>query len=143
MKYFLILIISIISISINAQSLSNNEVKKLSKLDLEINNIDQYEITLTKHLREILLAEKQRKANKTSGIILTTMSVLSIGYGLVVSSGPTDSFWHGNPQRDTVGGILIGIGLIESGIGIPLLFTSKKRKKQRDSLIQEYQRDLK
>ncbi len=143
MKYFLVLLISVISFSINAQSLSNNEVKKLSKLDLETTNLDQNEITLTNHLREILLAEKQRKSNKLSGIILTSLSALSIGSGVLVSSGQEGSFWHENPFRGLVGGILISTGAIEGGIGIPLLFTSNKRKKQRDRLIQEYKRDLK
>jgi len=134
---FLVLLI-LIFIPVSAQNLSDREIKKLAKLDLEYSNQEQNDYQYTNQLRAILKTEKQRKSNKLSGIILTSFSALSIGSGVLVASGQEGSFWHENPFRGLVGGILIGTGAIEGGIGIPLLFVSKKRKRERDRLIKEY-----
>ncbi|MBZ9631409.1 hypothetical protein LB465_11515 [Salegentibacter sp. LM13S] len=138
MKIYLIVFLSILPITVNAQDLSDREIKKLAKLDLEYSNQKQNDFQYTNQLRAILKTDKQRKSNKLSGIILTSLSALSIGSGVLVASGQEGSFWHENPFRGLVGGILISTGAIEGGIGIPLLFVSKKRKRERDRLIKEY-----
>jgi hypothetical protein len=137
-KIYLIILLSLFSIIVNAQDLSDREIKKLAKLDLEYSNQNQNDYQYTNQLSAILKTEKQRKSNKLSGIILTSLSAISIGSGILIFSGQEDTFWDENPFRGTVGGILIGTGTIKGGIGIPLLFVSKKRKRERDRLIKEY-----
>lgn len=41
MKIYLILFLSLFSIIVNAQDLSDREIKKLAKLDLEYSNLEQ------------------------------------------------------------------------------------------------------
>jgi len=143
MKFILLILIGLFLNPVTAQELSDREIKKLSKLDLQYANLEQNDSQYTNQLRAILKTDKQRKSNKLSGIILTSLSALSIGSGILVFSGQEGSFWDENPFRGTVGGVLIGTGAIEGGIGIPLLFVSKKRKRQRDRLIKEYRAQTK
>jgi len=110
---------------------------------LEYSNQNQNDYQYTNQLRAILKTEKQRKSNKLSGIILTSLSALSVGSGVLVASGQEGSFWDENPFSGLVGGILISTGAIEGGIGIPLLFVTKKRKRERDRLIMEYRAQTK
>lgn len=137
------MLFSLILIQVSAQELKQRELKKISKLGIETVHINNYGEQLTNDFRDILRADRKRKTNKTVGIILTSLSALSIGSGVLVSSGQEGSFWHENPFRGLVGGILIGTGAIEGGIGIPLLFVSKKRKRERDRLIKEYRAERK
>jgi len=136
-NFILLILISLISFQISAQELNKRELKRISKLEI---NTQDYNISgekLTKDLREILRKERKRKSNKTSGIILTSLSAISLGLGTAILATPVDSEGHEKAFRDVIGGFFIGTGAIEGGIGIPLLFVSKKRRKERDLLIQE------
>ena len=141
MRFILLFMMALISTQVSSQELKNKELNKISKLG--INTVDlTYGDKLTNDFIEILRTDRKRKVNKTVGIIFTSLSAISIGSGLLIASSPKNSFWHENPQSGTVGGLLIASGLIEGSIGIPLLFVSKKRKKQRDRLIEEYQNQM-
>jgi len=136
-KFTLLILIGLFCIPISAQELKKRELKRISKLEINTEDYNISEEKLTKDLREILRKERKRKSNKTSGIILTSLSALSLGLGTAILATPVDSEGHKKAFRNVIGGFFIGTGAIEGGIGIPLLFVSKKRRKERDLLIQE------
>jgi len=139
MKFILILLIGLISLSISAQELKKGELNKISKLGINTGDLNIYDEKLTNDFREILRANRKRKSNKTVGIILSSLSAISMGLGTALLVTPSESEGHGKAYRDVIGGFMLGTGIIEGGIGIPLLFVSKKRKRERDLLIEKYQ----
>ncbi len=139
MKLIAILLIGLISLPISAQELKKGELKKISKLGINTGDLNIYDEKLTNDFREILRANRKRKSNKTVGIILSSLSAISIGLGTTLLVTPSESEGHGKAYRDVIGGFMLGTGIIEGGIGIPLLFVSKKRKRERDLLIEKYQ----
>jgi hypothetical protein len=139
MRIILLFMIALISTQVSSQELKDRELNKISKLGINTANLNTYGDQLTNDFREILRADRKRKVNKTVGIIFTSLSAISLGLGTAVLATPVESEGHAKAYQDVIGGFLIGTGAIEGGIGIPLLFVSKKRKKKRDRLIQEYQ----
>jgi hypothetical protein len=138
MKFILLVLIGLFFIPVSAQELKPREIKKISKLGIENVDLDNYGEQLTTDFRKILRADRKRKTNKTVGIIFTSLSAISLGLGTAVLATPVESEGHEEAYRNVIGGFFIGTGVIERGIGIPLLFVSKKRKRERDSLIEEY-----
>ncbi len=138
MRYILIILIGLISLQSSAQELKNRELKKISKLGINTADLNTYDEKLTNDFRDILRANRKRKSNKTVGIILSSLSAISLGLGTVILANPVESEGHENAYRGLIASFMIGTGAIEGGIGIPLLFVSKKRKRERDLLIQEY-----
>ncbi|MBZ9631402.1 hypothetical protein LB465_11480 [Salegentibacter sp. LM13S] len=143
MRYILLILIGFMFIPVSAQELKQRELKKISKLGIETVHINNYGEQFTNDFRDILRADRKRKTNKTVGIIFTSLSAISLGLGTAVFATPVESEGHGKAYRDVIGGFLIGTGAIEGGIGIPLLFVSKKRKRERDRLIEEYYTQIK
>lgn len=139
MRKFLILISLFLgTLNINGQEFTNKEEKRLSKIGIEISDIDSIGKQLNNDLDKILSLERKRKSNKTSGIILTSLSAFSLGLGTAIIATPVDSDGHEMAFRNLAGGIFIASGAIEGGIGIPLLFVSKRKRKQRDLLLSKY-----
>lgn len=138
MRFILIILIGLISIPVSAQELKQRELNKISKLGIGTVNLNNYDDQLTNDFRNILRADRKRKSNKTVGIILTSLSAISLGLGTAIIATPVESDGHEKAFRNLIGGFFIGTGAIEGGIGIPLLFVSKKRKRERDLLIKEY-----
>ncbi|MDT0644972.1 hypothetical protein RM553_19220 [Zunongwangia sp. F363] len=66
------------------------------------------------------------------------MSVLSIGTGIGIIANPIESTGEENAYRNLMGGFILASGAIEGGIGIPLLFVSKRKKRERDLLLEKY-----
>lgn len=138
MRFILVVLIGLISITVSAQGLKQRELNKISKLGIDTVNLNNYEDQLTHDFRNILHADRKRKSNKTVGIILSSLSAISLGLGTAMIATPVESEGHEKAFNDLIGGFFIGTGAIEGGIGIPLLFVSKKRKRERDLLIKEY-----
>ena len=141
MKIVLLVTIAFFSTQVSSQELEQTELNKIYRLGINTANIDNYDTQLTNDFREILRAERKRKVNKTMGIILSSLSAVSLGVGTAVITTPSESMAE-NVLADITGGFLIVTGVIEGGFGIPLLLASNKRKKQRDKLIQKYQNQL-
>ena len=138
MRFILLILICLIAVPVSAQDLKKRELHKISKLGIDTGNLNIRNDQLTKDFRDILRADRKRKTNKTVGIILSSLSAISIGLGTAVIATPVESKGHAKAFRNLVGGFFIGTGAIEGGIGIPLLFVSKKRKRERNSLIRDY-----
>lgn len=138
-KFTLLVVIGLISLQISAQELKQRELNKISKLGINTGDLNIYDEQLTQDFRDILRANRKRKSNKTVGIILTSLSAISLGLATAVLATPVESEGHESAYRGLIGTFFIATGVIEGGIGIPLIFVSKKRKRERDLLIQKYE----
>ncbi len=141
MKYFLLLLFGFSIIQLNAQDLSKRDIKKLNnfginqqELNLESNNVNT-------NLNTLLIKDRKRKTNKTLGIILTSLSAITITAGVTTIVKTSNS--DGAPFGAMAGGAVAGFGIIEGLIAIPLFKASKKRKSERDKLIEKYHTNLK
>lgn len=138
MKKLILALFLLSTLSSNAQEFSKKELKRLSRLEINLPQKDSITNQINSDFNEILFLERKRKSNKTSGIILSSLSALSIATGVGIIANPVESTGHENAYRNLIGGVLIASGAIEGGIGIPLLFVSKRKKRQRDLLIEKY-----
>ena len=89
-------------------------------------------------LNKILILEKKRRKNKRTGIILTSLSVLTTAYGIIALSYDKSNDGTGRAIQETIGGISLGLGVVSAGISIPIFKSSKKRKNERDKLIEKF-----
>ncbi len=143
MKNILLIFLMIYSIKINSQNFNDFEVQKINSFDININRLDLSNQKINIDLKSILVKEQQRKSNKTTSIILASLSVITTTIGIITVSKPKtinemDYLNEAGAYENLIGGFFIAAGVIEAGISIPLFFTSNKRKKERDKLIELY-----
>ena len=131
MKKLVLLILIFTFFSGLSQNISEKEILKLNKLNVKTENLDFYNLNIKNDLNKILNLDRKRRKNKTVGIILTSASVTSFILGGTLLS-------KDNGITDVFGGIMIAGGAVYGGISIPFWNSSKKRKKERDELIQMF-----
>jgi len=132
MKLLSILFLLLLSANTFAQTFKNREIKRLNSFGIDLTSIDLNEETNYLNLETILKKEKKRRTNKTVGIALTTLGLLTTGFGtaLIVNSKDQE---EGLPQ--SIGTMFVAMGVVELGISIPIFIATSKRKKERDKLI--------
>ncbi|MDT0650211.1 hypothetical protein [Autumnicola edwardsiae] len=138
MKIILSALIILISFQISGQELNKRQLSKISKFGIDTSNFNNDEHQINEDFRNILKAERRRKSNKVVGIVLTSLAAISIGLGVATFATPVESEGHESAFRGIIGSFLVGTGAIEGGIGIPLLFVSRRKKRQRNLLIEKY-----
>ena len=118
-----------------SQTFKDYEFKRLNSFEINLNSIDLNNSTDYLNLKTILEKDKKRRTNKTVGIILTSLSALTTTFGImVISNSKNDQEGVGQ----SIGTMFVVAGAIELGISIPLFISSKKRKKERNKLIEYY-----
>jgi len=122
----------------NSQSLSNKNILKLNKLDIKTEKLNLNGINIQNDLNEILFLDKKRRRNKRTGIILTSLSVLTTTFGIFALTHDKANDGTGRAYQELIGGMSLGIGIASGGITIPIFNSAKKRKKERDKLIGKY-----
>lgn len=137
MKLLVLSIVLVTAMTVSSQEISNTDLQKLEDLQLSSQNLDLTDLKIQKDLNQILFLEKKRKTNKTLAIVFTSAAAVSvIGGSIILSKGnnPNDSIDY----ADVIGGVFITGGVIYGGVSIPFWTASKKRKKERDSLLELY-----
>jgi len=114
-----------------SQSLSNRKIAELNKLNIQTETLDLKDINVQTNLNNILCLDKKRRKNKTVGVVLTSLSVTSLILGGALLS-------KDNGISDALGGIMFAGGAVYGGISIPFWNSAKKRKTERDKLIEMY-----
>ena len=126
----------LLSGSLFSQSFKPKQVKVLSQLGIDTTAMRTAPVQAVVTLNQILKKEHQRKANKTTAIVFSSLSAFYLATGTYFLLKPATGEEAGiNP---TIGGILISGGVIMGGISVPFWIISNKRKKQRDKLLQAY-----
>lgn len=138
-KLFFIILFLSANIS-SAQNFSNKEINRLNSFRVSLNNIDLNDQNSYLDLEKILEKEKKRRTNKFFGIALTSLSALTTTFGGIVIANSKDD-QEGVGQ--SVGTMFVVIGIAELGISIPLFISTKKRKKERNKLIEKYNQNQK
>ena len=137
-KTLITLTILLLSTICFSQTFKKYELKRLNSFEINLNSIDLNDSTDYLNLKAILEKDKKRRTNKTAGIILTSLSALTTTFGImVISRSKNDQEGVGQ----SIGTMFVVAGAIELGVSIPLFISSKKRKKERDKLIEYYKTD--
>jgi len=137
-KNITLLLIAILSLSICfSQHFKPHETKMLNSFGLVLKPDTQINKNHLIDFKTILKKERKRKSNKTAGIILSSVGVFSTSLGILVLSRPAGD-GMGKGIQESIGGLLVGAGLVSGGISIPLFNSASKKRKQRDKLIEKY-----
>lgn len=131
MRPIYLFLVLVTAVAVNSQEISNTDLQKIEKLHLSTQNLDLTDLKVQKDLNQILSLDKKRKTNKTLGIVFTSAAVVSLVTGSVLLNKE-------HPISDVVGGIIITGGVMYGGASIPFWVASKKRKKERDKLLELY-----
>ena len=115
------------------QSLETKQIEKIQEFGIDYQSNMRVAHNFNTELQNILELDQKRKKNNTWGIVLSGLGLLTTAYGTTAFTGE-----RVNPYSVIAGGALIGIGLIEMGVSIPLFKSSKKRKRERDKIIEKY-----
>lgn len=130
MKFLLPFILFIVSVfNITSQEIDENNLQKLHKLNLNTQNLDLTNLETQKNLHLILNLEKKRKTNKILGIVLVSAATVSAVTGSILLGKE-------NTTSDVFGGVFLAGSAIYAGVSMPFWNASKKRKKERDKLIE-------
>ena len=135
MKNILLIFLILISFKNYSQNFKEKELKKIESFGINLTEFDHNEKRVINDWNLILEKEKRRKNNKTVGIILTSLSVLSTTFGAkILSESKNDEEGVGQ----FIGSMFVAGGIINAGISVPLFISSSKRKKERNKLIELY-----
>ncbi len=115
------------------QSLETKQIEKIQEFGIDYQSNMQADPNFNTEFQNILELDQNRKKNKTWGIVLSGLGLLTTAYGTTAFTGE-----QANPYSTIAGGALIAIGLAEMGVSIPLFKSSKKRKRERDKIIEKY-----
>ena len=115
------------------QSLETKQIEKIQGFGIDYQSNIQTDPNISSDLLNILESDRKRKKNKTFGIILGGMGLLTTAFGTSAFTSEQP-----NPYSIIIGGVITGIGLAEIGISISLFKSSKKRKIERDKIIEKY-----
>jgi len=90
------------------------------------------------------------KTRKTVGYNFSGLRLLTTTGGILILTSTRNSSNNSNNEMDesgayvaVAGGVITWIGINEMGISIPLFFSSRKSKKERDKLIMKFNPDFK
>ena len=125
----------LISINNYSQNLNDKELKKIESFGVILTNYNLNENRVNNDWNLILDKDRTRKKNKTAGIIISSLSILSTAFGAKLISVNKDSE-EGVGQ--SIGTIFIAGGVASAGISIHLFNFTSKRKKERNKLIELY-----
>jgi len=131
MKPIILSLFLVTVVAVNSQEISNIDLQKLEDLQLSTQKLDLSDLTVQKDLNQILFLDKKRKTNKTLSLVFSSAAAISVVTGSILLSKE-------NTTSDVVGGIFMSGVLIYGGISIPFWVASKKRKKERDKLLELY-----
>ncbi len=124
----------ILSIYGRSQDPANGMLDRPEIPNLNVHTLDLKNLEVQRNLDEILRLERKRKGNKTVGIILSSVSVTAIlGGGAMLLKGGREE--HG--ILTALGGIAISSGVVSGGISVAFWDSSKRRKRERDRLIEK------
>jgi hypothetical protein len=137
MKTLTTLLVIFIFSNCFSQDFKQYEIKRLNSFGIELKSDNQMNESYTLDFSTILEKERKRRTNKTVGIILTSIGALSTSFGILILSNKSEN-GEGRAIQEAVGGMFVGAGIISGGISIPLFNSAKKKRKERDKLIEKY-----
>lgn len=118
-----------------SQTYKEYELRRLNSFGIHLDSVEINNAAKPLNISAILEKEKKRRTNKTSAIVLTSLSVLTTTYGaLLFSASKNEQEGLGK----SISLMVMTVGVIELGTSIPLFISSNKRKKERDKLIELY-----
>ncbi len=132
-KFILCLVLISFSTFSLGQSLEPKQIEKIHDFGISYQSSLQKDLQIDTDLLNIIALDRKRKKNKTFGIILSGVGLLTTAFGTTAFTSE-----QVNPYSIIVGGVIAGVGLVEMGVSTPLFKSSKKRKRERDKLIEKY-----
>ncbi|MGB2476247.1 MAG: hypothetical protein ACPIB2_06110, partial [Flavobacteriaceae bacterium] len=116
-----------------SQSFNEQEIKRINYFGINTIEYDLNDNKIYTDFSKILKLNNKRKSNKTFGIVLGSVSLLTTSFGILALSAKKDD-GMGKAIVDTIGGISLGVGVIFGGVSIKLFNSSKKKKKRKGQI---------
>ncbi len=141
MKRILVILALLIGFYSQAQVLIKEEIQRLDKLKISAAQVNLHDYKVQKDLSRILEIDRKRRTNKTFAIVFTSLAAIGIGAGAYM-------IYEGNRNDEGYGFVssfmgtfyIIGSTTVYGGISIPFWIGASKRKRERDRLIDEFNR---
>lgn len=116
-----------------SQSFNEQEIKRINYFGINTIEYDLNDNKIYTDFSKILKLNNKRKSNKTFGIVLGSVTLLTTSFGILALSVKKDD-GMGKAIVDTIGGISLGVGVIFGGVSIKLFNSSKKKKKRKGQI---------
>jgi hypothetical protein len=137
-------------LGMQGQELKSNQIQKLESFGIEYKSLIIENPNYGVEFMEILKKDRKRKTSKTVGYIFSGLGLLTTTGGILILTSTKNSSNNSNNEMDesgayvaVAGGVITWIGINEMGISIPLFFSSRKSKKERDKLIMKFNPNFK
>ncbi|PKB43056.1 hypothetical protein AX016_1239 [Cellulophaga sp. RHA19] len=137
MKTLVTLLVIFVFSNCFSQDFKHFEIKRLNSFGIELDLDNQMNESYNFDLNTILKKERKRRKNKTAGIIFTSLGALTTSFGVLILSNKSGND-EGKAIQGFIGGMFVGTGIVSGGISIPFFKSTKKRRKERDKLIEKY-----
>ena len=127
MKNLIASVLICISYNTFSKDFKSHEIKRLNALGLELEFNSKMDKTQISDFKTILEKERKRRKKKTTGILLTSIGLLSTSSGILVLSGKSEK-GQGTAIKGTAGGIILAAGILSAGLSIPFFKSAKKKE---------------
>lgn len=141
-KFIIIILVFFMQTSLLGQELTGTDKEKLKGFGIDYEQLlnDRPSSSYGNELRKMLEKDHKQKNNKTVGIVLGGLGLLTTVGGVLIRTGGDG---QNGLSRTIMGSGIAVLGVIEMGVSISLFSSSKKRKRERDKIIEKYNPDWK
>lgn len=117
------------------QEFSKKEVEKLNSFGINKVLIELNIPSNAVKFENILIQNRKRKARKYIGFGILSLSAVTVFQGIrIISENRNEQEGLGQ----SIGTMIVVLGVVEVGATIPIFISSHKKKKERDNLIHQF-----
>lgn len=134
-KLISVTLVLLTHISLSAQEFTEPEKERLIELEMDYAKLLNTDPDYGADLRKVLEQDRKYRTNKTAGMVIGGVGVVTTAGGLLFLATRN----RGNGLSKTViGGGMTALGAVELGFSMSILSFSKKKKKERDQILSEF-----
>lgn len=136
----------------SSQGLKKKQLRTLTELGVPNSYYDVNNKKILTDFQKIVWLDQRRRGQGIAGAILLPLGAVALGYGAsrLVYGRQIERSIDDLPEEpdrgrearagwnQVGGGLLVLVGTAELSVGIPMLFSARKKKKNRDVLLAEY-----
>lgn len=136
LQKFITIILAFLSYApLSAQEFTEPEKERLIELEIDYAQLLNTNPDYGADLRKVLEQDRKYRTNKTVGRVIGGVGVVTTAGGLLLLATRN----RGNGLSKTViGGGMTALGAVELGFSMSILSFSKKKKKERDRMLSEF-----
>ncbi|WP_422083286.1 hypothetical protein [Ulvibacterium sp.] len=134
-KFRIIVLVFFTYVSLAGQEFTEPEKERFQELGIDYTQLLNTEPDYGADLRKVLEQDRKYRTNKTVGTVFGGVGIATTAGGLLILASRN----RGNGLSKTViGGGMTALGAVELGFSMSILSFSKKKKKERDRILSEF-----